>query len=235
MSAAADQDAIIAALRAWPADAQVRSAALRREAGLSAADYAAAVRALRFAGKMDWDRLALAPSMLKEIPERGVGHGSRDLPRDGIDHPHAPTGLPHTAPAREGGRAMSAPPTALAQTPHAADLAQAEAIYAGKPSVTAQVKAEALASGARLRAASKASGSHLAIELPSPDRLGFGAQLQDLALRDDPAAAIHALRIRWNPLWQRVCDRAAHAGKRPFIALIDLIEAGLEGDAHGAA
>jgi hypothetical protein len=52
-----------------------------------------------------------------QIPERGVGHGSRDLPRDVIGHPQAPTGLPQTAPAREGERTASAPPIAPRRPP----------------------------------------------------------------------------------------------------------------------
>jgi hypothetical protein len=218
MSGAHDQAAVLSALRAWPGDLQVRGNMLRKAAGLSAPDYAAAVRALRFAGKMDWDRLALAPSMLsQEMPERGVGHGSRDLPRDGIGHPPVQAPVPADGPAIDD------------------DLARAEAIYAGTPNVTEQVKAEARAAAVQ-RGAARTGGSTAVGGLTLSYSQDAGALLQEIALRDDPAMAIHALRIRWNPLWRRICAHAAQAGQRPFSNMLELIEIGLAaGDSHGRA
>jgi hypothetical protein len=77
MSAAAIQHAVIEQLRVRP----LSKGELRAIVGCSAAELAGAIQALRYQGKLAWDRLELAPSMIETsgapVPEReGGGDGT---------------------------------------------------------------------------------------------------------------------------------------------------------------
>lgn len=70
MSRCAIDDALIVALRAVPAGEAAKAAEIRAAVGCSAADLRTAVNRLRFRGMIEFDRLALRPSMREQEEEK---------------------------------------------------------------------------------------------------------------------------------------------------------------------
>lgn len=224
-----DTDRVIEALQtqAEP-DGGWRTSDLRRECGLSAKAFAVAVQSLRYAGKMQWDRLALSASQMSQLSS-GVataateGGGGRE---DSSAPPPTAGGIASDQATPEPERPLSGERGLSAGAGHVPGSRSTDG--SGASRLAAEVAAEAAANVKRARGARMLGQGRFnpGIDL-AEQRLSLGGQVQDIALRDDPVHAASLVRMRWNELWQGICASAVAAGERPMQAMLRLIESGL--------
>lgn len=195
------EQAIVAAMRGG-ADTL---SAIRGATGLKAAEISRTVKTLRYAGKILFGELRLAPSMQDDgnsavaaTSEGSPGHAAeegRDVPASGEE------------PAGGGGdvAAHASPPSPPASA------------------LSAAVQAEALELGARRRQA-RVLGHTAVVSLP---RLAIAEQVQSIAA-EDPAGVIHAVVKTHPQLWRRAVLVGRALEITPAAALYRAIAGGLD-------
>lgn len=241
---------IVDAMRAAP-DRRWTVKGLAKVAGVSAEGVASAIQSMRWAGKMEFDRLALSPSMLADVPaakRRAIIGGAHNRFRfkveeagDAVAEEELEAVVePSRPPAFHRGWAISlgsAPAPAWSATgpddgAHAAaatlealiDLIDlAEASKAAAPATIAeQVAAEAEEAGAR-RAAARTISSLPVIDR-APATIGEAVAT---ALVEDLDDALLAAKRLWPDQWWRVVNLARQRGVRPGVVFGEVVEKGL--------
>ncbi len=110
-------------------------------------------------------------------------------------------------------------------------VAAEPAVAATAPTMAEQVAAEVRDASNRHLAARRSTVSIAVRGTESPlSGPSLGAQLQELALRDDPLGAASILRTRWNDLWLQICRQAALQGQKPLTAMVELLEGAVDAE-----
>lgn len=91
-----------------------------------------------------------------------------------------------------------------------------------------EVADEAIDAGERRRTALYMSGATHSIPV-----IKSSNDLQRVTISNDPSWLRNGIYVNWPKTWNRLCDRAAQAGKRPIPFLIDIIEDYLNGTDAG--
>lgn len=244
---------VVAELRRVPASATITAAELRRrvaaEVGAcSSAELAAAVQALRYQGKLSWDRLSLSPSMIET--ERAVapvaapaeappGASAADGPEgsnssaeasgpDDEDDEDYPGGVNDLRPPRP----LAPRRTSVRAGVHAANTRAASRplpVPEHEPEVARQVREEVEALSDRRRRASSTSTVRQPLEIRKfgiPD-LNLGEAI-DCMLSQEPQAIMRAVQRTHVDNWRRVILLARATGRTPMQVLFDALERGLE-------
>lgn len=198
---------IIDALRAWPAGDRPTMKSLARAVNQPHMLMADTVRAMRYGGMIDWDRLELSPSMAVANDAASASAGGRSENESNEISPAEPALAIPLAPLSGGtGQAgdVTTSPASLLPVSSSASIAE-------------QVKAEASAIATR-RHAARCTGS-----VHSGARLSIGAQVQMERLSDGPAAGLAVLREAWPETLSLLQRLAARTGERPIPLIVRLI------------
>jgi hypothetical protein len=203
-------DLVIAALAAeCPRGEAMSRDVLMNRTGLGGSALKQAIQSLRYAGKLDWDRIALAPSLRIGEPE-AVPAPVVALHID----PEARVSIDDVAAVMGFVQIQSAPEPGPVPAPSMVEQVREEARQAGRARKAARAQGS-VASGAKLSVADVKG------------KAGFdGTDLQALAI-DEPGDAVRALQLAWGDLWPRLVAQARAAGARPIPHMVALLEAAL--------
>lgn len=206
-------DAVVAIIRNQPMPAKGWNArTLSKATGLSATDFQAAVRALRYSGRMAFDGYGLSTSMLAQAEAMAL--------------PPPPKDEPNVADVVKAEAALAGKRRAVARSNRTGG-GRADVDLGGSHTVqdvADGVKAEAALAGQR-RASARSTGT---VVRRGQVELSVGGAVQDIAIRDDAGCAVSILQGRWPDLWAGIRACAIAQGERPVSTMLRLIEAGLK-------
>lgn len=203
---------------------EIRRAVAEAAGGCSTAELRASIARLRNRGKLHWERIELAPSMLLQETEAPAGEASPEKPgpcpeprrREPFPGPIEEIGTGGAEPVALSPRAPAPPPPAPA--PARPPIAEAVAVEAGER---------------RRQAASIAQPWKLGNVRPE----GVVETIQS-GLAETPGDLIKAVGRRHPDLWRRVLLLGRAHGVMPSVALYDALDRGLtvlEGAEHGVS
>ena len=255
MSGKVTQAAVIEALRgSVPGGKAWTPALVARATGVTQAEVAAAIQSLRYAGKIEFKRLALTASMLEQA-ERVSGGEVADTPPCPVDSARGDAPLPRAeieSRAKAGDEAGVGMPMAEPVEPVSRPVAGRSATATSEPmDVTAgetapdQAPAKALtptlsrareredvarqveseaAAAVDRRRLARRNGGGVGIVLDAPSATVIAVQA---ALLETPEDGLTFLRRRWPVLLRELVELGRAEGVAPGPMMIRAIEAGL--------
>lgn len=256
------QDALILQLRRLPASAkpnmrEIRLAIAADLGACSPAELAGAIQSLRYQGKLSWDALALAPSMIVEedasgsaMPEvEGGAAAAREVaeaaplsgpeeaggPDDDDDYPgevNDAVPVAGTATPNDAGAGF-VPPASLHKAGRHAAATRAGAkpcpAPAHEPEIARLVREEANEKGAR-RARARSTGTvRVPLEVSKYEIPGLTvSEAIGTMLTDSPHAVLLAVQRKHPVLWKRAVLLSRLRAQSPMVTLYAALERGLE-------
>lgn len=208
-------DRIVALLREQPLAAW-KPRALAAALEVRPAEVTEAVSALRYAGKLEWNRIALRPSMLADVPEPLLAAPTTE--EESVVATIAAIGEVLHAPVV----LASAPPSVAIET-----VVVAPVLNPPPPRDPLAERRQQDQAEMGLRLAAVRSGA------VAPASVAMVEEVTTM-FAESAADAMLAVNRRWPGLWVRLIDSARAEGIRPGVRFAEVVEAGLAALEGGA-